>query len=209
MITAMDYAPPDRLRRVGRSLGVAETLYVPGFLDRDYADRVFACVLADTRWQRERFTLFGRAVTAPRLTAWYGDSGTAYRYSGTTRLAEPWTTAIGGLATKVVAALDRPFNYVLVNRYRDGNDMLGWHADDERDLGHSPVIAAVSLGAERTFRIRSRQGGTSIGRVLEHGSLLVMWGASQRHYKHCLPRTRKAVGERLSFTFRFTGLHES
>ena len=200
----MGYAPPNRLRRVGRSLGVAETLYVPGFLDRDYADTVFARVLDDTPWQREHLSLFGRTVMAPRLTAWYGDAGTAYRYSGTTRLAEPWTEVIRGLATKVATALDRPFDYVLVNRYRDGDDMLGWHADDERDLGTSPVIAAVSLGAERTFRIRPRHGGGSIGQALGHGSLLVMWGASQRHYKHCVPRTRKCVGERLSFTFRLT-----
>ena len=205
MITTMGYAPPDRLQHIGQSLGVAETLYVRGFLDRGYAETLFARVLDDTRWHRERLSLFGRAVAAPRLTAWYGDAGTAYRYSGTTRRAEPWTAVIGGLAAKVATALDQPFNYVLVNRYRDGNDMLGWHADAERDLGPSPVIAAVSIGAERMFRIRPRQGGASVGQVLEHGSLLVMWGASQRHYKHCLPRTRRLVGERLSFTFRLTG----
>lgn len=204
MITAMGYTPPERLHRQGRGLGVADILYVPRFLPCLYADTVFARALQDTQWQHERLSLFGRVVTAPRLTAWYGDAGTAYRYSGTTRLAEPWTALIGGLATKVAAAVDRPFNYVLVNRYRDGNDMLGWHADDERDLGTSPVIAAVSVGAERTFRIRPRHGGASIGQVLGHGSLLVMWGASQRHYKHCLPRTRRHVGERLSFTFRLT-----
>ena len=205
MITTMGYVPPNRLQHAGQSLGVAETLYVPGFLNRDYADGLFARVLDDTPWQRERFSLFGRPVTAPRLTAWYGDAGTTYRYSGTTRLAEPWTAMIRSLAAKVAEALEQPFNYVLVNRYRDGDDMLGWHADDERDLGPSPVIAAVSIGAERMFRIRPRQGGSSVGHVLGHGSLLVMWGASQRHYKHCLPRTRKLVGERLSFTFRLTG----
>lgn len=205
MITVMGYAPPERLRRDGQGLGVADALYVPGFLDDGYADTVFVRVLEESRWQHERLSLFGRVVTAPRLTAWYGDAGTVYRYSGATRVAEPWTAVIGGLATKVAAALERPFNYVLVNRYRDGNDMLGWHADDERDLGPSPVIAAVSLGAERMFRIRPREGGASAGQVLGHGSLLVMWGASQRRYKHCLPRTRKHVGERLSFTFRLTG----
>lgn len=205
MITAMGYTPPERLRSQGQGLGVADTLYVPGFLDRGYADTVFVEVLANCRWQRERFSLFGRVVTAPRLTAWYGDAGTVYRYSATTRVAEPWTPMIRGLATRVAAALERPFNFVLVNRYRDGDDMLGWHADDERDLGPSPVIAAVSLGAERMFRIRPREGGPSLDQVLAHGSLLVMWGASQRHYKHCLPRTGKRVGERLSFTFRLTG----
>ena len=152
----MGYAPPDRLRRVGRSLGVAETLYVPGFLDRDYADTVFARVLDDTPWQREHLSLFGRTVMAPRLTAWYGDAGTAYRYSGTTRLAEPWTEVIRGLATKVATALDRPFDYVLVNRYRDGDDT-------------HPISDAATLVRPATLR------------NLAHDHTLVLVNGKRRH----------------------------
>ena len=204
MITAMNYVPPINLVRAGRNLGVDGTLYLSGFLDPLRADTLFDQVLGEADWRQERFSLFGREVVAPRLTAWYGEAGTAYRYSGITRQAKPWPPLIRCLAAEVSMAVGWRFNYVLVNRYRDGGDMLGWHADDERDLGANPVLGAVSVGAARTFRIRGRDGGPSTGQVLDHGSLLLMWGDSQRRYKHCIPRTRKPLGERLSFTFRLT-----
>ena len=200
----MAYAPPTRLKRAGRDIGIPETLYVPGFLDPLRADELLQEVTLLANWQRERFTMFGRELTAPRLTAWYGEPGARYRYSGVDRLAEPWLPSVRRLAEQVAAAVGWRFNYVLVNRYRTGRDALGWHADDESDLGDTPVLAAVSVGAERVFRCRPRRGGQSEGKVLGHGSLLLMWGDSQRHYKHCVPPTRRAVGERLSFTFRLT-----
>ena len=200
----MSYAPPPRLLAVAQPMGIPHACYVPGFLDRVAADALLAYALADIDWRCERLTMFGREVTAPRLVAWCGEAGTAYRYSGVVRRATPWRGEIRALALAVGEALEWPFNYVLANRYRDGSDMLGWHADDERDLGDQPVIAALSVGAERKLRLRPRRGGASTAQVLGNGSLLVMWGRSQRDYKHCLPRTRKPVGERVSFTFRRT-----
>ncbi len=198
----MSYAPPPRLLAAAHAVGIPQVCYLPGFLDRQPADALLARALADVDWRCERLTMFGREVTAPRLVAWYGEAGTAYRYSGVVRRATPWYGEIRALALAVGAALRWRFDYVLVNRYRDGDDMLGWHADDERDLGDEPVIAAVSVGAERVFRLRPRRGGASTAQTLGHGSLLVMWGRSQRDYKHCLVRTRAPVGERISFTFR-------
>ena len=204
IITVMTYSPPTALRQAGGEFGIGEMLYVPDFLEPKEADGLFADVVDQANWQRERLVMFGRPVHAPRLTAWYGEPGTSYCYSGVVRPAQHWLPSIRHLAKQVGEAAAWPFNYVLVNRYRDGSDMLGWHADDEADLGESPVLAAVSVGAERVFRVRPRGGGTSVGRTLGHGSLLLMWGNSQRDYKHCLPRTRRPVGERLSFTFRST-----
>ena len=204
MITIMTYSPPTGLVRAGRDLGIAETLYVPGFLSPGRADALLDNVIDAANWQQEHFAMFGRQIVAPRLTAWYGDPGATYRYSGVDRPAGTWLPPIRDLALQVAKALAWRFNYVLVNRYRDGNDMLGWHADDEADLGEAPVLAAISVGAERVFRMRPRGGGPSTASVLGHGSLLVMWGNSQRDYKHCLPRTRRSVGERLCFTFRQT-----
>ena len=160
--------------------------------------------LAELDWQNERLTLFGCERIAPRLVAWYGERGVSYRYSGAERAAILWPAFIARLAAEVGDALAWRFNYALVNRYRSGNDMLGWHADAEADLGEEPVIATVSLGAARVLRIRPRRGGPSVGGALAHGSLLVMWGRSQRDYKHCVPRTRRLVGERVSYTFRWT-----
>jgi len=204
MITAMSYEPPIGLRRAGHDFGVDGALYLPGFLDARRADTLFERVLEEADWQQERITLFGREIAVPRLTAWYGEDGTTYRYSGITRTAQPWPGRIRHLAEDVSRSVGASFNYVLVNRYRDGSDMLGWHADDEADLGSHPVLGAVSVGAQRIFRLRDRDGGSSVAQVLEHGSLLLMWGDSQHRYKHCIPRTRKPVGERLSFTFRLT-----
>ncbi len=206
MITAMTYAPPCELRRAGREVGVPQVLYVPGFLPPRQADALLRDLLAAARWQRERFMLFGREVTAPRLTAWYGEQGASYRYSGVTRRAERWPAAIGAVAREIGERVAWSFDFALVNRFRDGRDMLGWHSDDEADLGPEPVIASLTLGAERIFRIRPRNSGASIGWTLGHGSLVLMWGASQRDYKHAVPRTRRAVGERINCTFRRTGL---
>ncbi|MCY3839951.1 MAG: alpha-ketoglutarate-dependent dioxygenase AlkB [Gammaproteobacteria bacterium] len=200
----MTYSPPTGLARAGRDLGITETLYVPGFLTPRQADAMLDEVIDAANWQQERFPMFGRLVVAPRLTAWYGEPGATYRYSGVDRRAGTWLPPIRGLAAEVSKAVGWRFNYVLVNRYRDGRDMLGWHADDEADLGEAPVLAAISVGSERVFRMRPRGGGASTATVLGHGSLLVMWGNSQRDYKHCLPGTRQPVGERLSFTFRRT-----
>jgi alkylated DNA repair dioxygenase AlkB len=104
----------------------------------------------------------------------------------------------------VACELGLTFDSVLANRYRDGRDSMGWHSDDEKELGPDPVIASVSLGAGRRFRLRhrSRPDLATLDLVLEHGSLLVMQGATQHHWKHCLPRTARPVGERINLTFR-------
>ena len=206
MITAMTYSPPDRLMAVAEDFGVPQTLYVPGFLSRTRADDLLASTLAAAAWEHERFKMFGRPVTARRLTAWYGERATSYRYSGVERPAMPWGEDLAALACEVGDAVASRFNFVLVNRYRDGGDRLGWHADNEADLGAEPVIASLSVGAERAFRVRPRGGGASVGKVLAHGSLVLMWGRSQHDFRHAVPPTARPVGERLSFTFRWTGV---
>ena len=206
MITAMTYSPPARLMAAAEDFGVPQTLYVPDFLPRDDADDLLARSLAGAAWERERLTLFGRTVAARRLTAWYGEPSTSYRYSGLVRRATPWDADLGTLAGDVGDAVGWRFNFVLLNRYRDGGDRLGWHADNEADLGAEPVIASLSVGAARTFRVRPKRGGASVGRALAHGSLVLMWGRSQRDFRHAVPPTAKPVGERVNFTFRWTGV---
>lgn len=204
MMSPASYAPPSTLLNGARRLGAPGASYVPEFLCRERADALFGRVLQETDWQRERVRMFGQVHDAPRLTAWYGDAGAVYRYSGVVREAAPWPPVYRALAQEVAKAVAWRFNFVLVNRYRNGDDMLGWHADDEADLGAAPVIAALSLGAPRMFRIRPRQGGASVGQVLGHGSLLLMWGSCQRDAKHCLPRSRRCTAERVNLSFRLT-----
>ena len=200
----MSYAPPAALVAAAEEIGVPQTLYVPRFLPGWRADELLADTLARADWRHERVTMFGRSFTTRRLSACYGDPTASYRYSGLVRRALPWTDHLRTLAADVAAAVGWRFNFLLINRFRDGGDRLGWHSDDEADLGARPVIASLSVGAERVFRMRSKAGGPSVGKVLEHGSLVLMWGMSQRGFQHAVPPTARPVGERLNFTFRWT-----
>jgi len=147
--------------------------------------------------------MFGRVVDSPRLSAWIGDEDAVYRYSGTRFVPRPWTPELLALRDRVAAACGVPFNSVLANLYRDGADRMGWHSDDEPELGPRPVIASVSLGAERTFRFRAKAGGETVAIELPHGSLLTMAGDTQRLYRHELPARKRVTGPRINLTFRW------
>jgi len=155
-------------------------------------------------WQRHRLRLFGREVDAPRLSCWIGDADAVYTYSRTRFEPHPWTPTTAALRDDLEALTGTRFNSVLANHYRDGHDAMGWHSDDERELGIDPVIASLSFGATRRFRLRHRRDRTQPPLSLElgHGSLLLMAGATQRHYQHALPRSTRVVDDRINLTFR-------
>jgi alkylated DNA repair dioxygenase AlkB len=155
--------------------------------------------------RQETIVLFGRTVTMPRLTSWHGDPGSSYAYSGRLFHPAPWTAELAALRDRLTALEGCPFNSVLVNHYRDGQDSMGEHADDEPELGPSAAdvrIASVSLGARRRFVLRHRRTREIHGFDLGEGSVLVMGGTTQRHFRHHLPRTRVPVGPRMNLTFR-------
>jgi alkylated DNA repair dioxygenase AlkB len=154
-------------------------------------------------WRQEEVLVFGRRHAVPRLVAWHGDPGARYTYSGTLHEPLPWTPALERIRHRVQAVADCEFNAVLLNLYRDGRDGMGWHADDEPELGPEPVIASVSLGAVRRFCLRHRRRrGLRADLALPHGSLLLMSGATQRNWVHAVPKTAVPVGERINLTFR-------
>jgi alkylated DNA repair dioxygenase AlkB len=175
--------------------------YAPGFLAAADADRYLAYLLSHIPWEARQGT-FGRPM--PRLTAWFADPGIDYRYSGVLHTGAGWDAVVSEICRRVEEAAGGRFNSVLLNRYRDGQDSVGWHADDEPELGEAPLIASVSLGAPRTFALKHKDGSDRREYVLAHGSLLVMGGTLQRHYLHALPKTTKHVGERINLTFRWT-----
>ena len=155
-------------------------------------------------FRQETIRLFGREHLQPRLTAWFGDPEAVYTYSGLTLTPEPWAPPLAALRARVEAACGQPFNSVLLNYYRGGDDAMGFHADAERELGKDPVIASVSLGAPRRFVLKytGRQKGVpTLELDLGRGSLLVMAGSTQHHYRHGVPRQRGA-GARINMTFR-------
>jgi alkylated DNA repair dioxygenase AlkB len=173
--------------------------YWPAFYAPAEADALFASLREHVAWKQERGR-FGRPF--PRLTALYGDPGLTYTYSGVSYPALPWSAELEAVRRRVEAAAQAPLNSVLLNRYRGGDDSMGFHADDEPELGRNPVVPSLSLGAPRCFVLRHNATRRRLEYVLGHGSLLVMAGTLQHFWQHALPRTRQPVGERINLTFR-------
>jgi alkylated DNA repair dioxygenase AlkB len=134
--------------------------------------------------------------------AWFGDAAYRYTYSGVTRTALAWTADLLALKTLVEERTRARFNSCLLNRYASGREGMAWHSDDEGSLGRDPVIASLSFGAQRRFAFRHKRDGHGVELILEHGSLLVMAGATQHHWQHALPKSAKIDGERINLTFR-------
>ena len=191
-------------------LADADITLQPAWLAPHEADALYADLLESVVWETHYIKLFGREVASPRLSCWIGDAGTGYTYSRTRFEPRPWPEALNSLRGRMEKACGASFNSVLANFYRDGSDSMGWHSDDEPELGVRPVIASLSLGATRSFRFRRRlprgvhaQHGDTLSLPLTHGSLLLMAGDTQRLYRHEIPKTREAVGGRINLTFRW------
>lgn len=170
--------------------------YRPGFLDRPAADALLLALRDGLSWHQESVRLFGRRYAVPRLVAWCGDAGLNYRYSGCDHPCSGWYPALASLRARLGELTGLEANLVLLNRYRDGRDAMGWHRDDEP--GMASLVASVTLGASRRFLIRPGGEQAVVALVLEHGSLLLMDGCEP----HAVPRTRHPVGERINLTFR-------
>jgi alkylated DNA repair dioxygenase AlkB len=172
----------------------------PHFLSAEDAERFFAALRETIAWRQDAMRIKGRSINLPRLTAWYGDPGTTYTYSGIENVPVAWTPELADIKARVESASGQRFNSVLLNLYRGGGDSMGWHADDER--GMSPVIGSVSLGAARTFQLRRREPPNDVVSLrLTSGALLVMNATVQRRWQHRVPK-EPAAGERINLTFR-------
>ena len=180
-----------------------ELRYLPDWVAGHEADSWLATLLHEVQWQQPEVTLFGRTRRIPRLVAWHGDPGVTYRYSGLTHRAAGWTPLLEQIRQQVEDVVGRPFNGVLLNLYRDGEDVMGWHSDDEPELGPNPLIASLSLGSQRRFDLR-RKGESAMRHSLwlEHGSLLIMAGATQHNWQHRIARCGRTQSPRLNLTFR-------
>jgi alkylated DNA repair dioxygenase AlkB len=182
----------------------AEVVYVRCAFTDEESDRYLDQLQSDIAWRQETIKLFAKEIPQPRLTAWYGDAGAIYTYSNITNHPLPWTEALREIKARCEAIAQTTFNSVLLNYYRDGQDSMGWHQDNEPELGAEPIIASVSFGATRHFQLRhkKRKDLETITLALEHGSLLLMQGATQSYWKHQLPKTTQSVGARINLTFR-------
>lgn len=179
-----------------------ELYLLSAFYPAAEADSHYRRLYQTLAWQAEQLFIFGRMVNVPRLMAWYGDANAHYRYSGVDHVPQPWTADLLALKADVEAICAQPFNSVLANLYRDGQDSMGYHADNEKELGKNPVIASLSFGETRLFRFRHPQSGCRLDLELAHGDLLIMAGKLQHHWQHELPKTHKPKQPRINLTFR-------
>lgn len=182
----------------------ADISYFHDFIPHDESIQYLETLLAEVAWQQNEIKMFGKVYNEPRLTAWYGDQGLTYKYSGIQLKPTPWTDHLDELKSKVNAAAYTEFNSALLNYYRDGQDSMGYHQDNEPELGLNPVIASLTFGASRIFQLKHITD-KSIKRKdipLKSGSLLIMAGATQHYWKHQIPKTKIPIGPRLNITFR-------
>jgi len=179
-----------------------ELYLIKQFYSLPEADLLFAQLQAGLAWQEEAIFIYGRWVKVPRLMCWYGEPDAWYRYSGVNHQPMPWTPALQAIRGKVEQQCQCTFNSVLANLYRDGKDSMGCHADDEKELGLNPVIASLSLGDQRLFKLHHKKCKEKLDVVLGHGDLLVMSGTLQHHWMHAVPKTKKLKAPRINLTFR-------
>ncbi len=176
--------------------------YFGPVLDAGRAQHYFEALLRDVPWQNDEVTLFGKHHVTARKVAWYGDPGLAYTYSGTTRQPLPWSDALLELKALAERHSGAAFNSCLLNLYHHGNEGMGWHSDNETSIVRHSPIASLSFGAEREFRFKHKHLPATACVRLEHGSLLVMKDATQTHWLHSIPKSKKILTPRINLTFR-------
>ena len=147
--------------------------------------------------------MYGKSHTLPRISAWYGDTGKAYKYSGILLHPNPWNSALLWMKQQLATVCDTPFNSVLLNWYRSGQDYISWHTDAEKELGLNPTIASLNFGESRRFLLRRNDDHEDKIEIrLAHGDLLIMYGELQHFWQHSVPKQAKIKDGRLNMTFR-------
>jgi alkylated DNA repair dioxygenase AlkB len=179
-----------------------EVLYYERIFDSYTSNKYLEYLLTKIPWKKDELVMFGKYITTERKVVWYGDKNYDYTFSHKTRVAKPWTPQLLEIKEKVEEITGVTYNSCLLNLYENGTQGLGWHHDNEEELALGASIASVSFGAERRFDLRHDKDKKTVSVVLEHGSLLVMRGTTQKHWKHQVPKTKKILQPRVNLTFR-------
>ncbi len=179
-----------------------EAFYHGPIFSSQQSDALLSSLLQEVAWKHDECVMFGKRIVTARQVAWFGDQDYGYRYSGTTHTATQWNQQLREIKETVEALTGKSYNSCLLNLYHDGSQGMGWHQDNEKELGEKPHIASVSFGAERRFDFRLKESGEKVFVHLEHGSLLVMQGTTQTYWQHQMPKTQKVTTPRLNLTFR-------
>jgi alkylated DNA repair dioxygenase AlkB len=180
----------------------ADIDYIEDFFSVDKATEFFGKLEKSVAWRHDDIRMFGKTVKVPRLQAWYSDDNLSYRYSNMTLASKPLTSTLALLRKYVNEYCQYEFNAVLANLYRNQNDSVGWHSDNEAELGTTPMIASLSFGAMREFQLKHIENKEKITLNLAPGSLLIMSGVTQSYWQHCIPKRAKEIAPRINLTFR-------
>jgi alkylated DNA repair dioxygenase AlkB len=181
----------------------ASLKYFPNWLSYQEADHLLTTSVEEVPWRQDFIHMMGKKIPIPRLQNWYCETGASYTYSRINLLALEFPSWMEDLRRRVELSTGETFNAILVNYYRDGKDSNDWHSDDEKELGAYPVIASVSIGAERVFHLRHKVTKQKIKINLPHGSLLLMGAGVQEYWQHKLSKTSLQVGPRINLTLRY------
>jgi len=166
------------------------------------ANNYLAQLLNTVEWKNDEVFIYGKHIVTKRKAAWYGDKAYKYSYSNTTKQALPWTNGLLALKKVVEEQSGESFNSCLLNLYHNGSEGMSWHSDAEKELKENSAIASLSFGAERKFSFKHVSSKKTTSLILQHGSLLVMKGVTQKNWLHCLPTTTKINHPRVNLTFR-------
>lgn len=181
----------------------AELNYLPAFFTKMESDRLMTTLLEEIEWKQDEISMYGKRINLPRLSAWYGENEKSYTYSGIKLEPKPWIGCLLDIKSRIELEANVKFSSVLLNRYRNGQDYVGWHSDSEKELGTNPVIGSVNFGATRKFQFRMASDKTEKFELdLKHGTLLIMQGQTQHYWQHQIPKTTTKIGERINLTFR-------
>ena len=183
--------------------------YFPGIYSETSANQLISQLQTSLQWQPDQLLMFGKLVTMRRKVAWVGDPNCSYTYSGVKKTPQHWTPELLLIKSQLEAIAQAEFNSCLLNLYHDGEDGMGWHSDDERELDpHSP-IASLSLGAQRKFALRHKKDKETVALFLENGSVLIMHAPTQAHWQHALLKTKTVSEVRINLTFRKVSLRDA
>lgn len=195
----------DMFGQEGKSPGLPENIlkYFPELFSITENSTFFDKLIDTICWEQRVVSIYGKKVITPRLTAWYGEHGKSYAYSGNRFNPLPWTKELLNIKERIEPLTAVTFNSVLLNYYRDGNDSVSWHSDNEAELGVQPVIGSVSFGQIRRFDIRQKNNHEQKFSIrLGSGSLLLMTGDLQQNWEHRIAKSTSVMGARVNLTFR-------
>jgi len=188
---------------ISLNLKDGDAYYYHKFFNKPEADTFFKNLLTEIKWKQDNINIFGKTYPQPRLTAFFANNNKPYSYSNIKMKPKDFMGDLLTIKQILENEMDIKFTSCLANLYRDGQDSNGWHADNEKELGINPIIASISFGAERLFHLKHKKDNTLRTRIiLEHGSLLIMKGATQHNWLHQIPKTKKDIEQRINLTFR-------